>query len=211
MDGICLVRPAGSVRRHSWLELLPILRFNAGLDLLYLVVAGFLLSRKKPLLRGFGLGVFVQGAFLLLFDGYFWWRRRVRRWGESIALSQRHNKAGHPLDPVEHQGRRRTERLAWAPAMNPTDFLILIVTWVLACCWVVAHGLTVNGIGPAALLLVGGTWNFWMQWLRHRSWLRHRDSGFAPGTQHLALLGGIGFLLCVSSATVWVILIARQR
>ena len=57
-------------------ELLPILRFNAGHDLLYLVVAGFLLSPKKPLLRGFGLGVFVQGAFLLLFDGYFWWRWR---------------------------------------------------------------------------------------------------------------------------------------
>ena len=55
-------------------ELLPILRFNTGLDVLYLVVAGILLSRKKPLLRGFGLGVFMQGAFLLLFDGYFWWR-----------------------------------------------------------------------------------------------------------------------------------------
>lgn len=59
--------------RHSPAQLLPVLRFNAGLDLLYLVVAGVLLSRKKPLLRGFGLGVFVQGAFLLLFDGYFWW------------------------------------------------------------------------------------------------------------------------------------------
>ena len=54
--------------------LLPLLRFNAGLDVLYLVVAGILLSRKKPMLRGFGLGVLVQGAFLLLFDGYFWWR-----------------------------------------------------------------------------------------------------------------------------------------
>ncbi len=60
--------------RHVPDQLLPILRFNTGLDLLYIVVAGFLLSRKKPLLRGFGLGVFVQGAFLLLFDGYFWWR-----------------------------------------------------------------------------------------------------------------------------------------
>jgi hypothetical protein len=95
--------------------------------------------------------------------------------------------------------------------MNPTDFLILIVTWVLACCWILTQGLTLNGIGPAALLLVGGTWNFWIQWLRHRSWLDHRDSGFAPGTQPLALLGGIGFLFCVSSATVWVILIAGQR
>ena len=62
--------------RQTPAQLLPILRFNAGLDLLYIVVAGFLLSRKKPLLRGFGLGVFVQGTFLLLFDGYFWWMWR---------------------------------------------------------------------------------------------------------------------------------------
>jgi hypothetical protein len=55
-------------------QLLPILRLNAGLDVIYLVVAGVLLSRPKPLLRGFGLAVLVQVAFLLLFDGYFWWR-----------------------------------------------------------------------------------------------------------------------------------------
>lgn len=54
--------------------LLPLFRFNTGLDVLYLVAAGFLLSRKKPMLCGFGLGVLLQGAFLLLFDGYFWWR-----------------------------------------------------------------------------------------------------------------------------------------
>jgi hypothetical protein len=60
--------------RQSATELLPFLRFNAGLDVLYLLVAGFLLSRKKTMLRGFGLGVLVQGAFLLLFDGYFWWK-----------------------------------------------------------------------------------------------------------------------------------------
>ena len=41
--------------------------------------------------------------------------------------------------------------------MNPMDFLVLIVTWVLACCLVVTHGLTLNGLGPAVLLLVGGT------------------------------------------------------
>jgi len=61
-------------RQPAPAELLPFLRFNTGLDVLYVVVAGFLLSRKKPMLRGFGLGVLVQGAFLLLFDGYFWWK-----------------------------------------------------------------------------------------------------------------------------------------
>jgi hypothetical protein len=51
-----------------------LLRFNAGLDVLYIVVALGLLSRRKATVRGFGFGVLVQGAFLLLFDGYFWWR-----------------------------------------------------------------------------------------------------------------------------------------
>lgn len=54
-------------------KILPFLRFNTGLDVLYLVVGGVLLSFKKPMLRGFGLGVLVQGLFLLIFDGYFWW------------------------------------------------------------------------------------------------------------------------------------------
>jgi methylaspartate ammonia-lyase len=95
--------------------------------------------------------------------------------------------------------------------VNPTDYLFLIGSWVLACCWVVAHGLTLNGLGPAAFLIMGGTWSFWMQWLRHRSWLRHRDSGFAPGTLHLDLLGGIGLLLGFSCACIWAFLIARAR
>ena len=48
-----------------------------------------------------------------------------------------------------------------------------------------------------------------MQWLRHRSWLRHRDSEFAPGTQHLALLAAIGWLLCIVGACIWAVLIAK--
>jgi hypothetical protein len=59
---------------QSAAELTWFLRFNAGLDILYLVVAGFLISRPKPLLRGFGYAVLMHGAFLLLFDTYFWWR-----------------------------------------------------------------------------------------------------------------------------------------
>jgi hypothetical protein len=35
----------------------------------------------------------------------------------------------------------------------------------------------------------------WTEWLRHRSWLRHRGEEFAPGTQHLALLGTLGVAL----------------
>jgi hypothetical protein len=54
--------------------LLPILRFNAGLDVFYLLVAAWLVTRPKPVPRGFGLAVLIQGAFLLCFDGYFWYR-----------------------------------------------------------------------------------------------------------------------------------------
>ncbi len=60
--------------RQTPSQLLPILRFNAALDLLYIAMGVYLLGRSKPLLRGYGLGVVVQGGFLLLFDGYFWWR-----------------------------------------------------------------------------------------------------------------------------------------
>jgi hypothetical protein len=61
-------------KRQMPAELLTFLRFNTGLDVLYVGVAGFLLIRKKTMLRGFGLAVLVQGAFLLVFDGYFWWK-----------------------------------------------------------------------------------------------------------------------------------------
>ena len=55
-------------------RLLPILQVNAGLDLVYVTVAIIMLTRKTPMLRGFGLGVLLQGGFLLIFDSYFWWR-----------------------------------------------------------------------------------------------------------------------------------------
>jgi hypothetical protein len=50
--------------QQSPAALLPFFRFNTGLDVLYVGVTGLLLSRKKPMLRGFGLGVLVQGSGL---------------------------------------------------------------------------------------------------------------------------------------------------
>lgn len=55
-------------------DLSPILLFNAGLDVIYLIAAIVLMTRKTPRLRGFGLAVLFQGLFLLGFDLYFWWR-----------------------------------------------------------------------------------------------------------------------------------------
>ncbi len=79
--------------RQTPAQLLPVLRFNAGLDVLYLVVAGVLLGRKKPLLRGFGLGVFVQG-------------------GVPLALRLLLLVAVCPIGGMTSRIRRRTELLA---------------------------------------------------------------------------------------------------
>ena len=90
--------------------------------------------------------------------------------------------------------------------MNPTDILILLATCGLAACSAFRQGGTPGGLGQAALLLVGGAWHTGLQWLRHRSWLRHRASGYAPGTQHLAILGVAGLVICVGGAAVWAVL-----
>ena len=73
VDGVIawyvLVKPPESGR-----ALAPILGVNAGLDVLYLLVAAGLLTRAAPGARGFGLAVAIQGAFLLAFDLFFWSR-----------------------------------------------------------------------------------------------------------------------------------------
>jgi hypothetical protein len=55
------------------------------------------------------------------------------------------------------------------------------------------------------LATASGFWQVWMQWLRHRSWLRYRDSGFAPGTQHL-MTAALGWFFGVAGAAAWAIL-----
>ena len=77
--------------------------------------------------------------------------------------------------------------------MNPTDILVLLVTWGMAACLASRRGRTPSDLGQASLLFVGGAWHTFFQWLRHRSWLRHRGSGFAPGTQLLALLRSLAW------------------
>ncbi len=72
IDG--LIAWFGLVGQHQGpAQLLPILRFNTGLDVIYMVVALILMTRAKSLARGFGLAVLVQGLFLFFFDGFFWW------------------------------------------------------------------------------------------------------------------------------------------
>jgi len=87
--------------------------------------------------------------------------------------------------------------------MSPMDLLLLFCSLTSAATALLIHGWTWNGIALAMLATAGGFWQLWMQWLRHQSWLRHRDSGFAPGTQRLALSAAIGWFLATVGADVW--------
>ena len=115
------------------------------------------------------------------------------------------------LPTLSREDETDTNRDRCEPTMNLMDALLLIVTWGLAGRWVYIRGLTPSGIGPAVLLFLGGAWHIGMQWLRHRRWQRHRESGFAPGTQALDLLSATGFLLCVGGAVLWAFLVQVNR
>jgi hypothetical protein len=54
-------------------EFRRLLLINAGLDVGYLVVGALLLTRKRAMLRGFGVAILTHGLFLLVFD-LIWWR-----------------------------------------------------------------------------------------------------------------------------------------
>lgn len=87
--------------------------------------------------------------------------------------------------------------------MNPGDFLLLLLSVALAAAMILANGWTITGVGPAAVSVAAGLWQLWMQWLRHRSYLRHRNSGFVPPTQGLNMLAFAGWLLGTAAALIW--------
>ena len=73
VDGaIALYSMLGPTRTPA--ELAPILGFNAGLDVVYIVVALIMLTRKTVKTQGFGAAILAQGIFLLGLDLHFWWR-----------------------------------------------------------------------------------------------------------------------------------------
>ncbi len=55
-------------------ELAPILLVNIGLGVGYLIGAAVLLTRRTPLLKGFGWAVLVQGLYLVIQDSLFYLR-----------------------------------------------------------------------------------------------------------------------------------------
>jgi hypothetical protein len=93
--------------------------------------------------------------------------------------------------------------------MNPGDFLLLFLSLGFALMSLLAQGFTLNGIGPVLLATIGGFWQLWMQWLRHRSWLRHKDSDFVLGTQHLAVSAWLGWSLATITAVIWAVAALR--
>jgi len=59
-------------------ELIFLLKVNSGLDVAYLIAGGVMLAFRKPVLRGFGQAILLQGLFLLILDVAVWqWCERV--------------------------------------------------------------------------------------------------------------------------------------
>lgn len=48
-----------------------VLSINTFLDFIYIIVGLVLVALKKPILKGFGFAVLLQGLFLLIFDAVF--------------------------------------------------------------------------------------------------------------------------------------------
>lgn len=61
----------GDVPDH---ELAVILKINSGLDVAYLISGLILVTRKTPVLKGFGYAILLQGLFLIVLDVTFWIR-----------------------------------------------------------------------------------------------------------------------------------------
>jgi lysylphosphatidylglycerol synthetase-like protein (DUF2156 family) len=94
--------------------------------------------------------------------------------------------------------------------MNPCDFILLLLSLGFAVISLLVHGWTLNGTGPVLLCTAGGFWQIWMQWLRHQSYLRHKNEDFIPGTQHLAISAWLGWSLTTFAALIWSFLTLKE-
>jgi hypothetical protein len=94
--------------------------------------------------------------------------------------------------------------------MNPGDVLMLLMSLALAGMVLFTHGWSLTGMALAVFALAGGLWNLWMQQLRHRVWLQHKDSEFVPGTQHLAISGWLGWSIATYTAMACIWLKLRE-
>lgn len=59
-------------------QLRTILAVNVGLDVLYIAGGAWLRRQPRPDRQGMGIGIIVQGAFLLIYDAVLTWL--VQRW-----------------------------------------------------------------------------------------------------------------------------------
>ena len=94
--------------------------------------------------------------------------------------------------------------------LNPGDYLLLLISLTFATLSLIAHGWTASGVGPAFLAAAGGFWQLLFQWLRYRSWQKHKDTDFIPGTQHLAISAWLGWALTNGAAILWSMLTLKE-
>lgn len=92
-----------------------------------------------------------------------------------------------------------------------SSIVLLVLSLVFAVLALLAHGWTATGVGPAVLAVAGGLWQWGMEQLRDRSARQHRDSGFLPGTQHLALAGAVGWFVTGVVAAAWALAALRDK
>ena len=63
---------------------------------------------------------------------------------------------------------------------------------------------------PPVLIVAAIGWYGFFEWLRHRSYKKHIQTGFAPGTQHLLTAGIVGAFLLIAVSFVLMILRRTQ-
>jgi len=70
IDGI--IGWANLITKPATIEFLRnVLAINSGIDLIYITLGTILATRSKPVLKGFGRAILLQGLFLLIFDLIF--------------------------------------------------------------------------------------------------------------------------------------------
>ncbi len=87
--------------------------------------------------------------------------------------------------------------------VTPLESLLFVVSLVAPTASMTLTGFQLNHDGPLLLISLGTGFKLWMEWLRHRQWLKYKDSGFVPGSQHLSVLGSLGVCGGIWGAGLW--------
>ncbi len=94
--------------------------------------------------------------------------------------------------------------------MSPMVILVCGFNILVSGSWLFLRGISWKDMGPAVLMIAGSGWYLWTDWLRYRVYVRHRNSGFVPGTQNLAIWGIVGCFACSFSSMVWALFLVHN-